>query len=183
MISEQLMQRIKTKDREAFKELFDTYREKVYRMSYIILKDKTASEDVLQEVFIQVYLKIRDLKHTGAFEVWLYRITMNCCRKFIKKENKINTINVNENYDTYTDIQDNEINTPENIIVNQELCKEVMNVLYELPEHQRISLTLFYYNELSIKEIANVMKCAEGTVKSRLFHGKKYLKDRVAKII
>ena len=183
MISEQLIQRIKTKDRDAFKEVFDMYREKVYRMSYIILKDKAASEDVLQEVFIQVYLKIRDLKHIGAFEVWLYRITMNCCRKLINKENKIRIINVNENYDGYADIQDDEINTPESIIVNQEFCTEVMNVIYELPEYQRISLVLFYYNEMSIKEIANTMNCSEGTVKSRLFHGKRYLKDKVAKII
>lgn len=123
LISEQLIQRIKTKDRTAFKELFDMYREKVYSMSYIILKDKTASEDILQEVFIQVYLKIKDLKHVGAFEVWLYRITMNCCRKFINKENKLKTINVKESYDEYFDIQDDEINTPENIISNQELCK------------------------------------------------------------
>lgn len=183
MINEQLIQRIKNRDRDAFKELYDTYREKVYRMSHIILKDKTASEDVLQEVFIQVYLKIRDLKHIGAFEVWLYRITMNCCRKLFNKENKLRTININEKYDGYTDIQDDEINNPESIILNEELCKGVMNVLCELPEYQRISLILFYYNEMSIKEIANVMSCSEGTVKSRLFCGKKHLKDKVDKII
>lgn len=183
LISEELIQRIKTKDRDAFKELFDMYREKVYRMSYIILREKTAAEDVLQEVFIQVYLKIKDLKHIAAFEVWLYRITMNCCRKFINKESKFSTINIDENYDGYTDIQDDEINTPESILSNKEFCKEVMKELYELPEYQRISLILFYYNEMSIKEIAIIMNCSDGTVKSRLFHGKKHLRDKVAKII
>jgi len=183
MIDEQLIQRIKNKDREAFKQLFDMYREKVYRMSYSILKDKNASEDVLQEVFIQVYLKIKDLKHIGAFEVWLYRITMNCCRKFINKENKLKIISANESYDGYTDIEDDEINAPENIIMQQEFCTEVMTVIYELPEYQRISLVLFYYNEMSIKEIANMMDCSEGTVKSRLFHGKKYLKHKIDKVI
>jgi RNA polymerase sigma factor (sigma-70 family) len=92
-------------------------------------------------------------------------------------------INLNENYDGYTDIEDDEINAPENMMVQQEFCTEVMAVIYELPEYQRISLILFYYNEMSIKEIANIMNCSEGTVKSRLFHGKKYLKDKVAKII
>jgi RNA polymerase sigma factor (sigma-70 family) len=183
LISEQLILRIKNKDRDAFKQLFDMYKEKVYRMSFTVLKNKTASEDVLQEVFIQVYLKIRDLKYIGAFEVWLYRITMNCCRKFINKENKLRIINVNENYDGYTEMEDDEINTPENIMVQQELCTEVMKVIYELPEYQRISVVLFYYNEMSIKEIANIMNCSEGTVKSRLYHGKKYLRNKVDKII
>jgi RNA polymerase sigma factor (sigma-70 family) len=183
LINEQLIQRIKNKDREAFKQLFDMYREKVYRMSYSILKEKNASEDVLQEVFIQIYLKIRDLKHIGAFEVWLYRITMNCCKKLINKESKLRAISVNESYDGYTDIEDDEINAPENIMVQQELYTEVMAVIYELPEYQRISLILFYYNEMSIKEIANIMNCSEGTVKSRLFHGKKYLKHKIDKVI
>jgi RNA polymerase sigma factor (sigma-70 family) len=183
LINELLIQKIKNKDRDAFKELFDMYREKVYRVSFIILKDKTASEDVLQEVFIQVYRKIRDLKYIGAFEVWLYRITMNCCRKFINKENKLKIVNVNENYDGYTEMEDDEINSPENIMVQKEFCTEVMKVIYELPEYQRISVVLFYYNEMSIKEIANIMNCSEGTVKSRLYHGKKYLRNKVDKII
>lgn len=183
MVNEQLIQKIKDKDRDSFKQLFNMYKEKVYRMSFIILKDKTSSEDVLQEVFIQVYLKIRDLKHIGAFEVWLYRITMNCCRKFINKDNKLKIVSVNENYDVYTEIEDNEINTPEGIMMQQEFCTEVMNALYELPEYQRVSLVLYYYNEMTIKEIASIMNCSDGTVKSRLYHGKKHLRDKVEKII
>jgi len=87
---------------------------------------------------------------------------MNCCKKLINKENKLRIISVNESYDGYTDIEDDEINAPENIIMQQEFCTAVMNVIYELPEYQRISLVLFYYNEMSIKEMAVVDKLVAG---------------------
>ena len=69
--------------------------------------------------------------------------------------------------------------TPEDMMLGKEFSSEIMNYIYELPAQHRATVILFYYNELSIKDISSIMDCSEGTVKSRLFYGKRYLKDKL----
>lgn len=88
----QLMEKALNKDKKAFKSLYEEYNSKVYRTAYIILNNAAMAEDVLQEVFMNLYQKGSKLKHYEAFESWLYKITVNACINYIKKDKKISFI-------------------------------------------------------------------------------------------
>ncbi len=120
-------------------------------------------------------MKINQLNSIETFEPWLNKITLNLCLQYISK---------NKNNDCYEDnicIDANEYELQEidNIILEKEFKNEIISAIYELTEYQRMVIMLFYYFELSIKEIAELMKCSEGTVKSRLFYGKSRLKEKI----
>lgn len=179
LVNEDLINKVKEKDRSAFNELFNLYKSKVYKTAYFILQDKALAEDAVQEVFLQLYFKINSLNHPSAFEVWLYRITVNFCRKLIQNSNKLSTMPLEDYEDTLDICESDNLTLPEDILLNKETCSEIMGFIYALPEQQRIPIILYYYNSLSIRDISEVMNCSEGTVKSRLFHGRKLLKNKL----
>ena len=126
---------------------------------------------------MNLYQKGSKLKHYEAFESWLYKITVNSSLNYIKKDKKISFIGDNEVLDAIDKIDSEP--TPEDMFICEEVTSEIMKYIYLLPIKHRTTVILFYYNELSIKEIASIMDCSEGTVKSRLFYSKKFLKDKI----
>ena len=171
------IEQIQNGNKEAFKELYGEYKEKVYKTVCMMINDASAAEDLVQEIFINIYLKIYKLNYYEALNSWIYKITVNSCMRYLKKnskfkyeddENAINCI-----------IENNPSVLPEERLMIRELNKEVMKVIYELSDSQKICIILFYYNRMSIKEIAAVMECSENTIKSRLFKGKKYLENKL----
>lgn len=173
MININVIERAKNGDRNAFVLIYKTYRSRVYSTAYFILKDYQHSEDVVQETFLQTYLNVHKLKELEAFEVWLYKITVNNCFKILKKNRKKHIVELNENIDK---IDLDELSVPETIIIENELKTKIMECVYSLDDKHRVVLTLFYFNNLAIKDIADIISCSEGTVKSRLFYGKKVLR-------
>jgi len=174
-----LIERVIDGDEAAFKELYDIYKEKVYRTAWMLTNNTNAAQDIIQEVFIQVYLKINRLKYLEAFESWLYKITVNCSLKHMKKY-KTGTIIFDEDILNHTE----ETNTsflPESNVLEIELTKELLNLVYSLPNEKKATIILYYYNNMSIKKIAEIMNCSEGTVKSRLFNSKKILEEKINK--
>jgi RNA polymerase sigma-70 factor, ECF subfamily len=168
-----IIDKAKAGDRNAFILIYNTYSQKVYSTAYFILKDYQHAEDVVQETFLQVHLKIHKLKASEAFEAWLYKITINYCMKLLKKIKSTEIFQIDENI---CQIKGNELEVPDNIIIQMEMEAVVMKGIYSLDSKHRIVLTLFYFNNMSIKDIAEIIECTEGTVKSRLFYGKKILK-------
>lgn len=177
MIDHRLLDGLKKKDRDAFKELFYIYSKRVYGTAFMILKDKSCAEDIVQETFMKIFQKIHTLKDDKAFETWLYRITVNCCYKYIKTKDKYIELSIEENEAFGEDSSESDI--PENIIMKKELESEVINHIQKLPPYQRIPIIFFYYNEISLKEIAEIMECSLNTVKSRLHQGKSALRKSI----
>jgi len=174
------IEQIKNGDKEAFKELYDEYKEKVYKTTCMMVNDGAVAEDLVQEIFINIYLKIHKLNYYEALNSWIYKITINSCMKYLKKNNKIK---YSEDEDAINYIKEsNPSLIPEQKLVANEFNREVMKYIYELSDSQRICILLFYYNQMSIKEIATIMECSENTIKSRLFMGKKNLKGKLKKI-
>jgi RNA polymerase sigma-70 factor (ECF subfamily) len=168
-----VINKAKAGDRTAFILIYNIYRQKVYSTAFFILKDHQHAEDVVQETFLQVHLKIHKLKVLEAFEAWLYKITTNCCLKLLRKAKNIEVVELDENS---FQLQGSELEVPDNIIIQMEMEAVVMKGIYSLDIKHRVVLTLFYFNNMSISEIADIIDCSEGTVKSRLFYGKKILK-------
>ena len=151
MVDEELIYKVKQKDMEAFRRLYDLCKEKVYFTAYSILKDKALSEDALQEVFIKVYTRLEDLKQVYRFEAWLYRITVNISRDIYSRKKEALYSPIDDEEGNYIEVVDSsQESIPEEVVVNKEASKELAGYIYELPHYQRIPLVLFYFNNLSI---------------------------------
>lgn len=177
MIDLDIVDRISKGDQDAFREMYDLYKYRVYKTACLMLNGDVNAEDVLQEVFITVYSKIYRLKSSKAFESWLYRITVNCCIDFLRKH-KPNLLPDEEFSEI---VSEDTSKSPENSAVRNELSRELKKHIYELPAKQKSCLILFYYNHFTIKQIAEIMECTEGTVKSNLFKSKKALEKEILK--
>jgi RNA polymerase sigma-70 factor (ECF subfamily) len=79
MIDEALINGIRKNEETAFIKLYELYAKKIYKTAYMMTNDKGAAQDIVQEVFIKIFIRIDDLKNNFAFNSWLYRITVNCC--------------------------------------------------------------------------------------------------------
>jgi len=176
MIDSSLIISVQNGNKYAFKTLFDLYENKVFRTAYLMLRDKQYAEDVVQDTFLQVYLKLHSLTTPEAFEVWLYKITINQCTNFINKVKKVSIVELDEQFEKNLIYPKRGQYDTENKIIEKEVRQKIIDCIYSLSVKYRNVLILFYYNEMTIFQISQILNCTEGTVKSRLFYGKKKLK-------
>lgn len=180
-----LISKIQNGDTQAQGKLYELYWEKLYRLAYVITKDKEDAMDVVQDSFIAAFSHINDLRNANAFEAWIFQIARNNAKKQLNRHK--NFIDFQNDEDHGTEFLDNipdadEAIMPENVIESQEKCELVLQTINELSEDQRACVLLFYYNGLSIKDIAQIQECSEGTVKSRLNYARKKIRDRILEI-
>lgn len=150
-------------DKEAFCQLLKEVEKKLLRVAYIISPED--AEDIIQETFLQAYLGIKKFKVNSTFYTWIYRIMMNIIYKKNRKKKVKFKYLVNRNGNKE----------------DEELKEKLRIALKKLhPKFSQI-ITLFYFDGYSIKEISENLKIKEGTVKSRLFKGKKVLKKLIEK--
>jgi RNA polymerase sigma-70 factor (ECF subfamily) len=173
---EKLIYGITQGDEVCFRTLYDMYKSKVYNTAKRMTNDENAAEDIMQEVFVIIYTKIYKLKHIEAFEVWLYRIVINCCKNFYKKGKNV-VVAEEKTIENATEEYCEE--TPSQLLIKKERNEELMICISKLSEKLKTCIILYYFNEMSIREIAETLECSEGTVKSRLFKGKKALEKSI----
>ncbi len=155
-----LIRRCQTGDEEAFAALFHQYKSLVYKTAYLMLDSADEAEDVLQEVFLQVYRSLSAFEPAkGAFTTWLYRITMNYCLSRRRKRRFL-TIRLEEVSHLLTE--------PASFQERLEGDEMIRQALSRLSEKLRAVVILRYYSELSYAEIAQVLNVPIGTVRSRL---------------
>ena len=168
----ELVKKIQSGDMNALGEIFEIYKNQALKYSYIITGNKFTSEDIVQETFIKCYTNVNSLKKVEQFKPWFFKILTRIAWRHIGKEKKALPIeNIFEKAD------DESIEESINMYIrNQE--EEALHVEIEhLDLKQKTVIVLYYFNGLSIKEIAKVMGCFEGTVKSRLYGARKRLKE------
>ncbi|WP_243122260.1 RNA polymerase sigma factor [Clostridium thermarum] len=177
----ELIKAAQNKDRDAFRSLFAMYKQKVYGTAYLILKDYQHSEDIVQETFLQVYLKLEKLKDPQYFERWLYKITVNLCLDAVRKLKKHPLSSLDEYIELKPDFSLTDAKTPEAVAEYKEIQKKILSCIYSLPSQYAAVLVLFYYNNFTIKEISDIINCSEATVKTRLFRARKNLEKVLSK--
>ena len=175
----ELVQRLKDGDRSAFDQIYEKYHRMLYHTALLIIGNRQDAEDALQETFVSCYLHIRDLRNEESLKSWLFQIMARNARKAGKKAAK--------------ETPDDEIlrridekaadASGENLDYLEDAIRRVTFEEYisSLDYKHREVITLFYYDELSIKEIAEILGCFEGTVKSRLHTAKKQLRIQTQK--
>ncbi|MBM4176522.1 MAG: sigma-70 family RNA polymerase sigma factor [Ignavibacteria bacterium] len=167
------IQKIQTGDMQAFRNIVEKYQEKVRNLTYSVLGEKTHVDDVAQEVFTKVYLKSNSFRFEAKFSTWLYQITLNKCRDELRKKTAKSFFLIKNAENIQTHDQTTEL------IESTNLSELVREQIAKLPRKLREVVILKDINDLSYKEISNVLNCNEGTVKSRLFRGRMELKNRL----
>lgn len=168
---------LKSGDREAFNIIYKLTYKKVYFFSLSITKDSELTEDIVQDIYINVFKNIKYLKDTKLFIAWLNKITYNTT---IKELNKISKKPVNIENEEIQKILIDE-NNPMIKCIENENTKEIIKNILSLKENYRTVIILKYFNNYKIKDIAKILECPEGTVKSRINAAKKELKEKLYK--
>lgn len=184
-----LVERAQQGDRDAFREIVETYQRKVYGICYGMLKNADDSMDVSQEVFVKVYKNIDKFNHQSSFYTWLYRITVNMCIDHIRKNQRAKKVEYDDGVSREGDTAEDYMMpsklglNPDKVYGRKELREKMLEALESLSEKHRTILILREIDGLSYEEIADVLNISKGTVMSRLFHARKYFQDAIAEYL
>lgn len=171
MDEKELIKKIQSGDMNAFTKIFEIYKDQALKYSYLIIGNKFTSEDIVQEAFIKCYVNAKKLKNVELFKPWFFKILTRTAWKYADREKRTLPMeNIFEKADNES------INESINIYMKNQEAETLHAEIENLDLKQKTVIVLFYFNGLSIKEIAKIMGCFEGTVKSRLNSARKKLK-------
>ncbi len=183
----ELVQRAQQGDPSAFDDLVRRYQKRLYSVIHNMTHHHADTEDILYETFQKAYQNIHGFKAQSGFHTWLYRIAINRSLNFIRsRKNKIHISLNDDESDTAPplEIQDETAaQDPEQQLALQELQNKLNESLQKLSEEHRAVVNLFDIQGLSHAEIAKIMDCSEGTVRSRLFYAHKQLQKSLKSYI
>lgn len=175
-VDQQLVERAQRGDKRAFELLVIKYQRKLGRLLSRMVRDPGEVEDVTQEAFIKAYRALPNFRGESAFYTWLYRIAINTAKNYLValgRRAPTTTEFDNEDAESFDDAEAlRDTSTPENLMMGREVATAVNRAVEALPEDLRTAITLREIEGLSYEEIAGVMNCPIGTVRSRIFRAR-----------
>jgi len=175
-IDQQLVERAQRGDKHAFELLVSKYQRKLARLLSRFIRDSAEVEDVTQEAFIKAYRALPTFRGDSAFYTWLYRIGINTAKNYLvamgRRAPTTTEIDSEEAEDYEGGDQFRDLNTPESELMSRQVGEAVNQSLAELPDELRTAITLREIEGLSYEDIANIMNCPIGTVRSRIFRAR-----------
>lgn len=165
-----LVRRAKQGDAQAFEELLTLYEKKVYSLAYHYVGNEHDAMDISQEAFLRVYRFLPQFNEESRFSTWLYRVTSNVCKDYIRKRNTRNEVPLTQEGDEESfsyDVPDLRYN-PEDVFQQKEMRQEICDGLRELSHDHREILVMRDVLGLTYEDIADALELEEGTVKSRI---------------
>ena len=179
---QQLVARVQKGDKRAFDLLVLKYQHKIFALISRYIRDNDEVKDVAQEAFIKAYRALPKFRGDSAFYTWLYRIAINTAKNYLVSRNRrppSTDIDVDdaEYFESASALKD--IETPENTLYGEELKLVVEQAIKSLPEDLRTAVTLREFDGLSYEDIADVMECPVGTVRSRIFRAREAIDKQV----
>lgn len=166
---DQLIRHFIAGDTSAFQILVKKHKEKVRNIVYMTMNNSALVDDIAQEVFITVYRNLKHFRFESQFTTWLYRITVNKCKDYLRKMNVRRIFSPLE--------EGSEVSEFETPVENKDISKIVMDAISKLPVKLRMPLILKDIEGFSYQEISESLSCEMGTVKSRIFRGREKLKE------
>lgn len=181
MIELEVVAALKKGDQKAFQELVAAYSQKVYNLSLGILQNEEDAEDATQEVFTTVFLSINQFKGESKLSTWIYRISVNKCREFIRKKSRkkrFGFLTTLENVE-HKSFQSENANFmhPGIELENQERAAILFEAINRLPENQKIAFSMHKMDGVPYEEIAEIMKTTLSSVESLMFRARHNLKQ------
>ncbi len=187
-IDQQLVARVQQGDKRAFDLLVVKYQRKLARLLSQLIRDPAEVEDIAQETFIKAYRALPSFRGDSAFYTWLYRIGINTAKNFLVSQGrKVPTIEGNfdnedaENFEEATKYK--EVSTPESELMSKQVAQTVNKTLDSLPEELRTAIILREIEGLSYEDIASMMECPIGTVRSRIFRAREAIAEKLRPLL
>lgn len=163
----------KSKD-EQLKLLIDDYASYINRLAYLYVKDWSIAEDITQDVFLKCYEKMDTFRGDSSYKTWLYKITVNKCKDYLKSKWYRSILPT----EYIKDVLLTTNRTPEQQVVANDEKHALAQLVLSLPGKYREVIILFYYEQLNIKEIAEITGIKQETIKTRLQRGKRMLQTK-----
>ncbi len=172
---QQLVERVQRGDKRAFDLLVIKYQHKILALIMRFVRDSHEAQDVAQEAFIKAYRALANFRGDSAFYTWLYRIAINTAKNhLVSRGRRPQEVDASaeeaEFYEGDHGLKD--LASPERLLLRDEIEATVNRSIEQLPEDLRMALTLREFDGLSYEDIANVMQCPVGTVRSRIFRAR-----------
>ena len=167
-------------DQQAISQLYELTYNQVYRTVKSMVQDEDAVLDIVQDSYVKAFRSLDQLDKPENFCAWMKRIATNKAKDYFKKKRPILFSEMAGEDDEEIDFQDDRTeNLPEEVIDRQETTRLINEILDSLSEEQRLVIGMFYYEQMSVREIAEILGCSENTVKSRLNYGRKKVEAKV----
>lgn len=171
-MEERLAIRCRSGDLTAFDELVSRYQLRLFRFAFRLLQDRAEAEDAVQDTFVRAYRALPAYRPDGFFSSWIYRIALNECRRRMRGRKPTIPLEL-------TPISAGQPD-PQQIVLNHERNRQLRDAIDALPEHYRVVLILFYFEEMSVEQIARTVRVSISAVKVRLHRGRARLASRLA---
>ncbi len=182
-----LVERAQAGDKKAFGLLVEKYHRKLGRLIGRMVRDQAEVEDVVQEAFIKAYRALHNFRGDSAFYTWLYRIGINTAKNYLvslgRKPQVLNDVEIEdaENFEGVTDMRAME--TPETAMATKQIAQTVNDTIAGLPEELQTAITLRELEGMSYEEIADIMQCPIGTVRSRIFRARETISGKLKPLL
>lgn len=180
----ELIIRAQNGNASAFEELIYNYDKKVLALAMKYVKNEDDAKDIYQDVFIRVYKGLKKFQFNSEFSTWLYRIVVNVCLTHKTRSGRREFISI------HTDSEDESINTgleledsqpvPERVVTSNEISEHINKALETLSPRQKMIFILKHYEGYKLKEIAEMLRCGEGTIKKYLFDAVRKMRTQLA---
>ncbi|GAA0820557.1 RNA polymerase sigma factor RpoE [Colwellia asteriadis] len=185
-VDQQLVERVQRGDKSAFNLLVSKYQHKVANLVSRYVKNNSDVPDIVQEAFIKAYRALPNFRGESAFYTWLYRIAVNCAKNHsvaLGRKPPSNDVDVDdaELYDDGGALRENA--SPENILLTSEIKQVIFNTMNALPEDLRLAINFREIEGLSYEEIATIMECPVGTVRSRIFRARDAIEKKIKPLL
>ena len=186
-IDQILVERAQAGDRHAFDQLVSKYQRKLGRLLSRFIRDSAEIEDVTQEAFIKAYRALPSFRGDSAFYTWLYRIGINTAKNYLVAQGRrapTSTQFDSEEAETFESAdQLRDINTPESLLMSKQIGETVNSAIDALPEELRRAIVLREIDGLSYEEIAEMMDCPIGTVRSRIYRAREAIAEKLRPLL
>ena len=183
MDEDKLIQAIKDGEQESFRNLVLAYQDKVLNSAYGFVHNREDAEDIAQEVFIEIYESLDTFRGDAKLSTWIYRITVTKCLDHLRrKKRKKRAAPVKELRDMSSQEEGSasaDGSNPQDELETRQRVEILQHAIEKLPQNQRIALNLSRFNEMSYKEIADVMNISLSSVESLIFRAKDNLKKKL----
>ena len=188
MMEEKLKEKIKAVkkgDQQAYEYIVEIFQNKVFGICFRMIGNRHEAEDMAQEAFIRAYINISRFNTDLKFSTWLYRIATNLCIDRLRKKKPDYYLDAEvtgtDGLTMYSQVA-TDTDLPEDNLVSMELAETIERAILRLPEKYRTVIVLKYIEELSLKEISEILDIPVGTVKTRIHRGREALRQQLSNV-
>ena len=172
LTDEELVARSMGGDPESFNQLIKRWEKPIYALAYRTIGREDDARDVVQETFLRAFRGLSGFKGQAKFSSWLYRITLNLCRDWMRRQRRAPVVVTPDGVDLVELAgESEEVETADAAVERKDLSRAIARAMTALPEEQRAAIVLKEYHGLTFQEIADLLGCPLSTVKTRLYQG------------